>query len=101
MSILGLEKVVGTAVISDKFRSELLSEHRGEFLSSLDLDPDDVTELQAIQASTPREFYAAVEQIIIARKACRSVHPVSLNESFGRASQEALPAASVSIPMLV
>jgi hypothetical protein len=64
MSALILEQLVGKAVISDEFRAGLLNGRRAELIGSFGLEPDEVTAVMAIRASTLMEFAGAVEQLI-------------------------------------
>ena len=72
MSVIGLNALVGKAVISDRFRIGLLNGQRAELIRQpeFDLDPDEANALLAIQAQNLAEFSAAVEGLV-AQKAQR------------------------------
>jgi hypothetical protein len=72
MSIRNLEILVGKAVVSDQFRAGILNGRRAELLHEFDLEPDEASEVLAIQADTLAEFSAAIERIVHAREALRA-----------------------------
>ncbi len=63
MSIRGLQKIVGKAVMSDHFRDGLLGERRAELIGGFDLEPDELDKVMAIQVETLAEFAGAIEEI--------------------------------------
>ncbi len=67
MSVRALQKLVGSAVISDNFRAGILNGRRAELLSAFDLDPDERAEVLAIEAKTVAEFAGAIEHLIGSR----------------------------------
>jgi len=63
MSVRGLQKIVGKAVISDQFRDGLLGERRAELIGGFDLEPDELDKVMAIRVETLAEFAGAIEEI--------------------------------------
>lgn len=71
MSTDGINRMLGEAVISDRFRAGLLNEQRAELVSDprFQLEVDETAALLSIQAETLQQFAAAVERYIEQRKA--------------------------------
>jgi hypothetical protein len=89
MSTRALKIMVGKAVISDQFRMGILNHRRSELIRDFDLDPEERAEVLAIQASTPAEFYVAIDRIVASRENWRRLsQPVDssdrLAHSLGR-----------------
>ena len=70
MSISGMNKIVGQAVISDHFRVGLLNDRRAELIRQKDfeLEPDEAMALMAISAENLAEFAIAVEGLVDQRE---------------------------------
>ena len=75
MSVRGLQKIIGKAVISDNFRDGILGERRAELVGGFDLEPDELMTLLALRVETLAEFAGAVEEIINSRRASISLGP--------------------------
>ncbi|MBI3241229.1 MAG: hypothetical protein HYZ49_02935 [Chloroflexi bacterium] len=73
MSVRGLQKLVGKAVISDNFRKGILGERRAELVGGFDLEPDELVSLLSLRAETLAEFAGAVEEIINNRRSSFSM----------------------------
>lgn len=67
MSVRALQKLVGSAVISDNFRAGILNGRRAELLGAFDLEPDERAKVLAIEADTVAEFAGAIEELIGSR----------------------------------
>ena len=70
MSIRGMNEIVGTAVISDRFRVGLLNERRAELIRQpeFELEPEEALALMSIQAENLAEFAIAVEVLMDLRE---------------------------------
>lgn len=77
MSIIGLNELVGKAVITPSFQAGLLSSKRAEMLRQFEdkLDADEQQALLGIQAEVFSDFAAAIEQLIAQREGRRSAAP--------------------------
>ncbi len=71
MSTDGINRMLGEAVISDRFRAGLLNGQRAELVGDprFQLEADETAALLSIQADTLQQFAAAVERYIEGRKA--------------------------------
>jgi hypothetical protein len=69
MSAAGMNRLVGKAVVSEKFCAELLGERRSDALRAYDLNPEEYGSVMAIQAEALPQFAAAVDRLIIAGQA--------------------------------
>jgi hypothetical protein len=70
VSTLGLNRIVGEAVISDQFRTGLLNGRRAELVRDprFQLEPDETAALLSIEADSLQDFAAAVEGFIDQRQ---------------------------------
>lgn len=70
MSIIGLNQLLGEAVVSDQFRSGLLNGRRAELVSDprFKLEPDEAAALLSIQADNLQDFAVGVELYLNQRK---------------------------------
>ncbi len=70
MSTDGINRMLGEAVISDRFRTGLLNGQRAELVSDprFQLEADETAALLSIQAEDLQQFAAAVERLIEQRK---------------------------------
>lgn len=82
MTEAAIQKIVCMAVVSGRFRSQLLGEERPEVLRSFGLDAKEQEALMGIHAGTIEEFAAGVERFTRAWKrsesGSRSMEPVSI-----------------------
>lgn len=71
MSLIGLNQLLGEAVVSDQFRAGLLNGRRAELISDprFKLEPDETAALLSIEASNLAEFAVGVERYLSQRKA--------------------------------
>ncbi len=76
MSTDGINRLLGEAVISDRFRTGLLNGQRSELVSDprFQLEADETTALLSIQAESLQQFAAAVERFIEQRRAASGEH---------------------------
>jgi hypothetical protein len=58
-----IQKIVCLAVVSERFRAQLLGAEREEVLRASDLDKQELEALMAIPAETIEEFAAGVERV--------------------------------------
>ncbi len=65
MSATGLNRLVGRAVVSERFRAELLDGRRDELLTGYDLSPEEHSAVMGIHADALHEFAAAVDHLIV------------------------------------
>ncbi len=77
MSILGLNELVGKAVINTSFQAGLFNGQRAEMLSQLEfkLDADEQQAVLSIQAEALADFAAAIELLIAQREGRRGAMP--------------------------
>jgi hypothetical protein len=64
MSAKAMHKLVGHAVVSERFCAGLLNGRRSELLERFDFAPDEVDSLMSIEASDLPAFAAAVERLV-------------------------------------
>ncbi len=66
MSTDGINRMLGEAIISDRFRAGLLNGQRAELVSDprFQLEADETAALLSIQAEDLQQFAAAVERLI-------------------------------------
>ncbi len=64
MSEDAIQRIICRAVVSERFRDQLLGVDRGEILRNSDLDPLERVAFLAIPAETIEEFAAGVERAI-------------------------------------
>jgi hypothetical protein len=77
VSISGLNKLLGEAVVSDQFRAGLLNGRRAELVADprFTLEPDEAAALLSIQANNLAEFAVAVESYLSQRKSAPAAAP--------------------------
>ena len=75
MSLMGLNQLLGEAVVSDQFRAGLLNGRRAELISDprFKLEPDETAALLSIEASNLAEFAVGVELYLNQRKGAHAV----------------------------
>jgi hypothetical protein len=82
MTEAAIHKVVCMAVVSGRFRSQLLGDERPELLRSFGLDAKEQEALMDIHAGTIEEFAAGVERLIRGwrrtENSSRCMEPVSI-----------------------
>jgi hypothetical protein len=74
VSIIGLNQLLGEAVVSDQFRAGLLNGRRAELVTDprFKLEPDEAAALLSIEADNLQEFAVGVELYLTQRKAAQS-----------------------------
>ncbi len=77
MSIIGLNQLLGEAVVSDHFRAGLLNGRRAELVADprFKLDADEAAALLSIEADNLSDFAVAVEVYLSQRKPTAASHP--------------------------
>lgn len=77
MSIMGLNQLLGEAVVSDQFRSGLLNGRRAELVTDprFKLEPDEAAALLSIEADNLQDFAVGVERYLNQRKAAQTTQP--------------------------
>lgn len=70
MSIIGLNQLLGEAVVSDQFRAGLLNGRRAELVADprFKLEPDEAAALLSIEADNLQDFAVGVERYLSQRK---------------------------------
>jgi len=63
MSVTAMNKLIGHAVVSERFCAGLLNGRRAELLERFEFAPDEVGALMAIEARELPAFAAAVERL--------------------------------------
>ena len=76
MSIIGLNQLLGEAVVSDHFRAGLLNGRRAELVTDprFKLDADEAAALLSIEADNLQDFAVAVEVYLSQRKSAPIAH---------------------------
>lgn len=71
MSLMGLNQLLGEAVVSDQFRAGLLNGRRAELVADprFKLEPDEAAALLSIEADNLQDFAVGVESYLSQRKA--------------------------------
>ncbi len=64
MSATAMHKLIGHAVVSERFCAGLLNGRRAELLERFEFAPDEVEALMAIEARELPTFAAAVERLV-------------------------------------
>ncbi len=64
MSVTAMHKLIGHAVVSERFCAGLLNGRRAELLERFEFAPDEVEALMSIEARELPSFAAAVERLI-------------------------------------
>ena len=74
MSIMGLNQLLGEAVVSDQFRTGLLNGRRAELVTDprFKLEPDEAAALLSIEADNLQDFAVGVEHYLNQRKASQT-----------------------------
>jgi hypothetical protein len=74
VSIIGLNQLLGEAVVSDQFRAGLLNGRRAELVSDprFKLEPDETAALLSIEADNLQDFAVGVELYLNQRKAAQA-----------------------------
>ena len=70
MSVIGLNRLIGQACISDTFQAGLMNGRRAELIRrpEFELEPDEARALLAIKADSFADFAAAVERLVDQRE---------------------------------
>lgn len=76
VSIMGLNQLLGEAVVSDQFRAGLLNGRRAELVSDprFKLEPDETAALLSIEADNLQDFAVGVELYLSQRKPAQPAH---------------------------
>jgi hypothetical protein len=77
VTIIGLNQLLGEAVVSDHFRAGLLNGRRAELVTDprFKLDADEAAALLSIEADNLQDFAVAVEVYLSQRKSAPAGHP--------------------------
>ena len=95
MTIRGMNRIIGQAVISDRFRMGLLNGRRAELIRQpeFELDPEEAMALLSIQAENLAEFAVAVEGLLDQRLMRPAEQPeMSMGSPLRRPNQNSLGA---------